>query len=100
MRRFTAEAASAIAPLIAAGIDDEHRITLAHAVVGVSEGASRRLVEQGEAFDPDEVADQLSAFAWAGLRGVTQPVGTTLCRPSSPAKNGASGRRRQPALPP
>ena len=74
IRRFTAEAASAIAPLIAAGIDDEHRLTLAHAVVGLSEGASRRLVERGEAFDPDEVADQLSAFAWAGLRGITQPV--------------------------
>ena len=74
VRRFTAEAAHAIAPLIAAGIDDEHRFTLAHALVGLSEGASRRLVERGENFDPDDVADQLSAFAWAGLRGIAQPV--------------------------
>lgn len=76
VRRFTAEAAQAIAPLIAAGIDDEHRLTLAHALVGLSEGASRRLVERGEDFDPDDVADKLSAFAWAGLRGITQPVGS------------------------
>jgi AcrR family transcriptional regulator len=74
VRRFTAEAAQAIAPLIAGGIDDEHRLTLAHALVGLSEGASRRLVERGAEFDPDAVADQLSAFAWAGLRGITQPV--------------------------
>jgi len=44
--------------------------------VGISEGVSRRLIERGEDFDPDEVADQLSAFAWAGLRGITQPVPT------------------------
>jgi AcrR family transcriptional regulator len=76
VRRVTDEAANAIAPLIEAGIGDEHRLTLAHALVGLSEGASRRLVERGEDFDPDDVADQLSAFAWAGLRGITQPVGT------------------------
>ncbi len=76
VRKVTDEAARAIAPLIEAGIDDEHRLTLAHALVGISEGVSRRLIERGEHFDPDEVSDQLSAFAWAGLRGITQPVGT------------------------
>ncbi len=76
VRKVTDEAARAIAPLIEAGIDDEHRLTLAHALVGISEGVSRRLIERGEDFDPDEVSDQLSAFAWAGLRGITQPVGT------------------------
>ena len=85
MRRFTAEAAHAIAPLIAAEIDDEHRLTLAHSLVGLSEGASRQLVERGEHFDPDKVADQLSAFAWAGLRGITQPVGTALSDGGSPS---------------
>lgn len=74
VRRVTAEAATAIAPLIAAGIDHEHQLTLAHALVGLSEGASRRLVERGGDFDPDEVARQLSDFAWAGLRGIPQPV--------------------------
>ncbi|MGH9133180.1 MAG: TetR/AcrR family transcriptional regulator [Ilumatobacteraceae bacterium] len=70
IRRVTAEAASAIAPLIAVDIEPEHRLTIAHALVGLAEGASRRLVELGENFDPDEVARQVSDLAWAGLRGV------------------------------
>jgi AcrR family transcriptional regulator len=70
VRQVTAGAAAAIAPLIAADIDDEHTLTLAHAIVGLAEGASRRLVERGESFDPDVVARQVSDLAWAGLRGV------------------------------
>ena len=57
-------------PWIAADIDTEHRITLAHALVGLAEGASRRLVERGDRFDPDQIARQVSDLAWAGLRGV------------------------------
>ena len=72
VREVTAAAARAIAPLITADIDDEHRLTLAHALVGLAEGASRRLVERGDAFDPDELARQVSDLAWAGLRGVTR----------------------------
>ncbi len=72
VREVTAGAARAIAPLIAADIDDEHRLTLAHALVGLAEGASRRLVERGDSFDPDELARQVSDLAWAGLRGVTR----------------------------
>ena len=78
----------AIAPLIAADIDDEHRLTLAHALVGLAEGASRRLVERGDDFDPDEVARQVSDLAWAGLRGVRRS--TDRSRPS------ARRRRRAP----
>jgi len=70
VRRVTDEVANAIAPLIAADIDEEHRQTLAHAVVGMAEGASRRLVDFGVAFDPDELAEQVGALAWAGLRGI------------------------------
>ena len=70
MRRVTNGMVQAIAPLIAADIDDEHRLTLAHALVGLAEGASRRLVERGEQFDPDVIARQVSDLAWAGLRGV------------------------------
>jgi AcrR family transcriptional regulator len=70
IRHVTAEAAEAIAPLIAVDIDPEHRRTIAHALVGLAEGASRRLVERGENFDPDEVARQVSDLAWAGLRVV------------------------------
>ena len=68
--RITAEAAAATAPLIAADIDESHRKTLAHALVGLAEGASRRLVELGDAFDPDEIAREVSALAWAGLRAL------------------------------
>ena len=70
VRRITAEAADAIAPLIAVDIDESHRKTLAHALVGLAEGASRRLVELGDEFDADEIAREVSALAWAGLRAV------------------------------
>ena len=74
IRGITDEAAAAIAPLIAVDIDPEHRDTLAHALVGLAEGASRRLVGLGENFDPDEIAREVSALAWAGLRAVQRPV--------------------------
>ena len=70
IQRVTDEAANAIAPLIAVDIEPEHRRTIAHAIVGLAEGASRRLVELDENFDPDEVARQVSDLAWAGLRAV------------------------------
>jgi AcrR family transcriptional regulator len=70
IRRITDEAAETIAPLIAVEIDPEHRRTLAHALVGLAEGASRRLVGLGEAFDADAIAREVSALAWAGLRAV------------------------------
>lgn len=73
VRRITDEAARAIAPLIAVDIPDEHRMTLAHALVGLAEGASRRLVELGDQFDPDVIAAEVSGLAWAGLRAV-QPI--------------------------
>lgn len=73
VRRITAEAADAIAPLIAVEIGEEQRRTLAHALVGLAEGASRRLVELGHDFEPDEIAASVSALAWAGLRAV-QPT--------------------------
>jgi AcrR family transcriptional regulator len=72
VRRVNSAIAQGIAPLIAADIDDEHRLTLAYALVGLAEGASRYLVERGEAFDPDELARQISDLAWAGLRGVSR----------------------------
>lgn len=71
IRRITDDAAAAIAPLISVDIDASHRITLAHALVGLAEGASRRLVGLGESFDPDEIAAEVSGLAWAGLRAVS-----------------------------
>jgi AcrR family transcriptional regulator len=70
VQRITAEAAEAVAPLIAVDIDEEHRRMLAHGIVGLAEGASRRLVELGDDFDADEIAREVSALAWAGLRAV------------------------------
>ena len=70
VQRVTAEAAKAVAPLIAVDIDERHRTTLAHALVGLAEGASRLLVERGDEFDPDEIAQVVADLAWAGLRAV------------------------------
>ena len=71
VRRITNDAAAAIAPLISVDLEPEHRTTLAHALVGLAEGASRRLVGLGERFDPDAIAREVSDLAWAGLRAVT-----------------------------
>lgn len=73
IREITAQAAQAVAPLIDVDIPEDHRQTLAHALVGLAEGASRRLVELGDDFDPDVIATEVSALAWAGLRAV-QPI--------------------------
>ena len=73
IRRITDEAADAIAPLIAVDIGPDYRRTLAHGLIGLAEGASRRLVELGETFDPDELARQVSNLAWAGLRAIGNP---------------------------
>lgn len=70
VQKITAEAAKAIAPLIAVDIDESHRTTIAHALVGLAEGASRLLVDRGDEFDPDEIATVVSNLAWAGLRAV------------------------------
>lgn len=70
IQRITDEAAEAIAPLIAADIDPAYQRTLAHGLIGMAEGVSRRLVERGEQFDADDLARQVSNLAWAGLRAV------------------------------
>lgn len=77
IRRITATAADAIAPLIAVDVDPETRKLLAHGLVGLAEGASRLLVERGENFDPVTTAQAISSLAWAGLRAAQ----------AAPAKN-------------
>lgn len=67
---ITAEAAAATVPLIAVDLPESSRRTLAHALVGMAEGASRRLVELGDQFDPDQIATEVSTLAWAGLRAL------------------------------
>ena len=70
IRKVVDASAEAIAPLIAADIDSEHQRTIAHGLVGLAEGVSRRLVSDEIDFDPDVVAQQVADVAWAGLRGV------------------------------
>lgn len=70
VREVEEAVAAAIAPMIEADIDPEHQRTLAFAVVGLAEAATRRFVASGTDFDPDRLAQQLADLAWAGLRGV------------------------------
>jgi AcrR family transcriptional regulator len=87
LRRVEETIAQAIDPLIDAGLDPEHRLLLAHAVVGMAEGASRhwldahrarRTSEEGatpedevdRAAEASRLAARLADFAWAGLRQV------------------------------
>ena len=72
--KFQSLVADAIEPLITADIDTEHRRTLAHAIVGLAEGVSRRLIRLGNDFDPELIARQVSELAWAGLRAAQRPV--------------------------
>jgi AcrR family transcriptional regulator len=68
--------AAAIDPLIAAGLDDDHRRLLAYAVVGMAEGASRRFIaqrthgERGAEEEARRLAQRVADLAWAGLRSV------------------------------
>jgi AcrR family transcriptional regulator len=68
--------AEAIDPLIAAGLDDDHRRLLAYGIVGMAEGASRQFIANRPVTDDeaDEEAQRLAGrmadLAWAGLRSV------------------------------
>jgi AcrR family transcriptional regulator len=70
VRTFEIAVADAIAPLIQADIDPEHQRLLAHGLVGLAEGTSRRLLALNTDFEPETVARQVADLAWAGLRGV------------------------------
>jgi AcrR family transcriptional regulator len=90
LRRVEDAIAEAIDPLIDAGLDPEHRLLLAYAVVGMAEGASRHWMAgrgardraagdtaTNPADDPSAttldaglLAIRLADLAWAGLRQV------------------------------
>ena len=84
LHRVEETLAQAIDSLIDAGLDPEHRLLLAHAVVGMAEGASRHWLDaRREGTDPqgvrgdgdrdaeaERLATRLADFAWAGLRQV------------------------------
>ncbi|MHB1518664.1 MAG: TetR/AcrR family transcriptional regulator [Acidimicrobiales bacterium] len=70
--------AQAIDPLIDAGLEPEHRLLLAHAVVGMAEAASRHWLQArrlevpngSDRKEADGLATRLADFAWGGLRQV------------------------------
>ena len=75
VRRVVDNAAESIASLIAIDLDPAHLRTLAHGVVGASEGVARHVVSTGAAFDPNVLGKQVADLLWAGLRSVSQPSG-------------------------
>ena len=62
--------AAAVAALIDADVDDLHRRILAFGVIGLAESTSRHWIAEDLDLDPDLLARQVGALAWAGLRGV------------------------------
>jgi AcrR family transcriptional regulator len=64
--------AAGIAQLIVVeGMPEEHCLVLAHGVVGLAEGMARHWLTGASNLEPEELARDLTALAWAGLRGLT-----------------------------
>jgi AcrR family transcriptional regulator len=65
------DAAAAVSTLIEIHGSPEHRMVLAHALVGMAEGVSRHaLTDPDGSLDPAHLADWIAELAWFGLRGV------------------------------
>ncbi len=70
VERVEVAIAAAVAGLIEADVDDLHRRILAFGVIGLAESTSRHWIAEDLDLDPDLLARQVGALAWAGLRGV------------------------------
>lgn len=71
VRKVEVSIAESIAQLIVVeGLDDDRRLLLAHGIVGLAEGTGRHWIASGMVGSADELAAQVAALAWAGLRGV------------------------------
>jgi AcrR family transcriptional regulator len=70
VNRVEEQIADFVAALINAGLEDDHRQLLAHAIVGMAENASRRWVASGAAEPAHVAAARVADLAWAGLRAV------------------------------
>jgi hypothetical protein len=69
--RVLTDTAAAVSTLIEIHGSPEHRVVLAHAVVGMAEGISRHaLTDPDGPHDPDKLANWIAELAWFGLRGV------------------------------
>jgi AcrR family transcriptional regulator len=65
------DAAAAVSTLIEIDGSPEHRLVLAHALVGMAEGISRHaLADPDGPHDPEHLAQWVAELAWFGLRGV------------------------------
>jgi AcrR family transcriptional regulator len=65
------DVAEAIAALIAVeGLGAGRRLLLAHGIVGLAEASCRQWLAAGPAVGADELAAQVAALAWAGLRSL------------------------------
>ncbi len=65
------DAAAAVSTLIEIHGSHEHRMVLAHALVGMAEGISRHaLTDPDGPHEPDQLAGWVAELAWFGLRGV------------------------------
>ena len=72
VRRVEDTMADAIAPLIEADVDADHRQLLGYGIVGLAEVTSRHWVATGEPTlrAADRLGRRISELAWAGLRGI------------------------------
>jgi AcrR family transcriptional regulator len=69
--RVLDDAAAAVSTLIEIHGSPEHRMALAHALVGMAEGISRHaLTDPNDPHEPDRLAAWVAELAWFGLRGV------------------------------
>lgn len=68
--RVIAQVAEVVSRLIDVDARPEQRLALAHAVVGMAEATSRRVVADGGETDPEVLAGWLAELAWYGLRGI------------------------------
>jgi AcrR family transcriptional regulator len=69
--RVLDDAAAAVSTLIEIHGSPEHRMVLAHALVGMAEGISRHaLTDPDGPHEPDHLAGWIAELAWFGLRGV------------------------------
>lgn len=70
VRRVEQAIAGAVATLIEADVDDDHRRLLAAGVVGMAEGVLRHFIAENPGVAPETLVRQVAELAWAGLRGV------------------------------
>jgi AcrR family transcriptional regulator len=69
--RVLDDAAAAVSTLIEIHGSPEHRMVLAHALVGMAEGISRHaLTDPDGPHEPAQLAGWIAELAWFGLRGV------------------------------